>query len=488
MPILEWSLRNGLLHVNDSDSASDAFARGEILHREGKLEQAAACYREALSERGDHHRAMHGLGLLALQTGALHSAEPLLSSAVRLAEDEPDYHVSLGLALQANGKPLLALESYRRASALDPLHYTARYRLALLLHRTGEPEQALKIYEQARALNDNEPALLVNYGALLNLLGRSADALPLYEKAINLQPGMAAAHGNLGNALAALDRHAEAVAAFEHSIALAPDQPKVYANLGSCHLATGNLGAARNAFETCLQRAPGDITSLAMLAAICNEQGEVQAASALMDFAALMQYRRIRPMQEESLADYLSVLRSSVLAHPTLRADPDSHTTRHGQQTGSLWPSEDPAILHLVGQIRAAVSEYIAGRNTAWQPVPTLPALWPPPKHFKIDMWATVLGGGGHQAPHIHPSGWLSGVFYVDIPMAEDDASEAGWIEFGCLPEGTALQAAALTHRHRPRAGELVLFPSYFFHRTLPLSDDKPRISIAFDIIPRRGT
>ncbi len=467
------------------DSSQGAYERGLAFQVAGDLERAVACYREALADRRDDHRAMHALGLLALRAGALREAGSLLGAAAEFADRQPDYQVSLGRLLQATGRSREALQRYRRALQIDARHYQARYRLALLLHRTGELEQALDAYEKAFAERADDPALLVNYGALLNLVGRSEDALPHYRKAIELQPGMAAAHGNLANALAGLQRHEEAIAAYERSLELAPDQPQMHANLGSCLLARGDIAAARRAFEKCLGESPGDITSLAMLAALYSEQGDVDAAQTLMDFEKLMRFQPVAPPAQQDLADYLSALREHVLAHPTLKADPFSHTTKQGQQTGSLWPSEDPSIKHLVGQLNAAVKAYIESRPSRWQPVPALPALWPPPHEFQIDMWATVLAGGGHQAPHIHPSGWLSGVFYVDVPMPENDANQAGWIEFGCLPDHAPLGASPATHLHRPRAGELVLFPSYFFHRTVPLRDDKPRISIAFDIIPR---
>jgi len=36
----------------------------------------------------------------------------------------------------------------------------------------------------------------------------------------------------------------------------------------------------------------------------------------------------------------------------------------------------------------------------------------------------------------------------------------------------------------RPREGLMLLFPSYFYHRTVPFSAAEPRVSIAFDAIP----
>ena len=36
----------------------------------------------------------------------------------------------------------------------------------------------------------------------------------------------------------------------------------------------------------------------------------------------------------------------------------------------------------------------------------------------------------------------------------------------------------------RPEPGMMLLFPSYFFHRTLPFQSHETRISIAFDVMP----
>ena len=38
----------------------------------------------------------------------------------------------------------------------------------------------------------------------------------------------------------------------------------------------------------------------------------------------------------------------------------------------------------------------------------------------------------------------------------------------------------------RSREGRVVLFPSYFYHRTIPFESDEQRISIAFDLMPHK--
>jgi hypothetical protein len=36
----------------------------------------------------------------------------------------------------------------------------------------------------------------------------------------------------------------------------------------------------------------------------------------------------------------------------------------------------------------------------------------------------------------------------------------------------------------RPEVGQLVLFPSYLWHGTVPFDDAAPRITVAFDAVP----
>jgi hypothetical protein len=48
------------------------------------------------------------------------------------------------------------------------------------------------------------------------------------------------------------------------------------------------------------------------------------------------------------------------------------------------------------------------------------------------------------------------------------------------------VRSAPATRAVEPREGRLVIFPSYFYHRTRPFDCIGARISIAFDAVPRR--
>lgn len=108
------------------------------------------------------------------------------------------------------------------------------------------------------------------------------------------------------------------------------------------------------------------------------------------------------------------------------------------------------------------------------------------PANWKYDVWATILGTQGHQSPHIHRSDWLSGCYYDKIPkvMESRASGEDGWIEFGRPQDYPHRKADPIVRTYKPYEGMVVLFPSYFYHCTIPFSAEEERISIAFDIVP----
>jgi hypothetical protein len=97
-----------------------------------------------------------------------------------------------------------------------------------------------------------------------------------------------------------------------------------------------------------------------------------------------------------------------------------------------------------------------------------------------------VLSGAGHQAPHIHNLGWLSGVLYLAVPpeIRADDSGEGGWIEFGRPGYGLPTIREPKLRTMAPAEGALLLFPSALWHATKPFTGGGERISLAFDLAP----
>ena len=87
---------------------------------------------------------------------------------------------------------------------------------------------------------------------------------------------------------------------------------------------------------------------------------------------------------------------------------------------------------------------------------------------------------------HIHPAGWLSSAFYVEVPEESHDPElRRGWLQFGEARYAAPGQQAE--HAIQPVVGRLALFPSYLWHGTTPLGGDAPRTTVAFDAVPVTG-
>ena len=103
---------------------------------------------------------------------------------------------------------------------------------------------------------------------------------------------------------------------------------------------------------------------------------------------------------------------------------------------------------------------------------------WPLEKN--LFGWDVILKQQGYQSPHIHTSGWLSGVIYLKVvpPLEKDE----GAIEFSMNGENYSnTDSPKLTYQ--PNAGDIVFFPSSLHHRTIPFTTDTDRIIFSFDLM-----
>jgi hypothetical protein len=77
----------------------------------------------------------------------------------------------------------------------------------------------------------------------------------------------------------------------------------------------------------------------------------------------------------------------------------------------------------------------------------------------------------GYQTSHIHPNGWISGVVY--LKTVELDNSNEGAIEVSLHGYGLPILDENYPRKiHSPQVGDILLFPSSLFHRTVPFKED----------------
>jgi predicted O-linked N-acetylglucosamine transferase (SPINDLY family) len=193
-------------------------------HQAGQLQQAEALYQQVLRAEPDNVKALYFSGGLAYQEGRYGTAVERVGRAIALDKNVPDFHRTLGLALQAMGRFDEAVESYRTALRLG----------------TGN----------ASLHND--------LGAAQQALGKLEEAAESYREALRLNPEFAVAYNNLGTALQRQGKFDEAAASYRRALALKPDYVNAIINLGSVYQEEGRLPEAIPCFERALALKPSD--------------------------------------------------------------------------------------------------------------------------------------------------------------------------------------------------------------------------------------
>ena len=429
----------------------------------------------------------------AHQAGRLSEALALYRQAIEHAPDNPDALALAGIASCQAGRTDDGIGLLQRSVAIRPESLDAQYNLAHALETAGRFEDAAEAYRKALEIEPGTVDAHVNLGNVLRKTARPDEAIGHYRQALTVKPDHAAAALNLAGALAEREKPADAAAVLETALRLSPNDENVFYALIRLRLAHGDPRAALAACDTCLSANPRHTRALALKPYVLNDLGETAAAGHLLDVDRLARTTRAGGAHGyENLDSFNRALKRHVLEHPSLEYEPEQKSTRFGSQTAHLQHETTGPVARLQKLIQAAVIEY----RDSIAPDPSHPFFARIPERFSLNIWATVLTRPGHQRPHFHPAGWLSGVYYVALPdvIGQPDAGNAGWLEFG-RSHGFEFKTQPPVRAVCPEEGLIVLFPSYFYHCTIPTDDGTngtnetdggdPRISIAFDAVPQ---
>jgi len=276
-----------------------------------------------------------------------------------------------------------------------------------------------------------------------------------------------------------------AVTALRQAVSSNPYNARAVADLANALTARNEAAAALELCSGFLHEHPAERLVIAAHALALLNAGQAEAARALTDCKGLIKVHDLPcPAGFSTLNEFNATLAQTIRDDPSLLANPASKSTYGGAQTGEIDLNSTPALRAFAVLIQQAVKEAVTEWQTAG--LQDHPVLLPASPDWSLRTWGTVLRAGGRQTPHMHPLGWLSGVYYVQLPAAMTERSaESGWLEFGQPPPRFVCRTQPDVQRIEPLPGRLLLFPSWLWHQTLPFDADGERISIAFDVMPR---
>lgn len=467
--------------------ASDAtpgllMAHAAALKALDRAEDAVAFNRRAVTRAPTDRFAWYNLAATLGDLKIDAEAEAAARRTLALGLDAPEVWLVLGKALQGLRRYDDAENAFLTALARRPNYAAAHLDLAQLRWmRSGRQDEALAVLEAALRQHPADAGLWLIKSTVLTFAGDHTTADATLEAALKTSPNdvllrlaaarAAGAVGDAGRMLA----HAEAAQR------LAPAAPEVHAVLCEALLANGQARAAAETAERLVAATPQDQYALALRNTAWRLTGDARLAS-FGDYDQLVRaYRLETPDGWSDLEAFLEALRARLLELHDLKTHPLQQSLRGGTQVPSLDRSEDPLARAFFASARKAVARYIEDLGPGEDPIRNR-------RSGGFDLaggWSVRLRSDGFHADHVHPKGWISSAFYLDLPAAvDDDEAREGWLQFG-RPGCRTSPALGAEHMVKPERGTLVLFPSCFWHGTRPFSDPGHRLTVAFDVTPR---
>ncbi|MFZ9905823.1 MAG: 2OG-Fe(II) oxygenase family protein, partial [Steroidobacteraceae bacterium] len=432
-----------------------------------------------------------------------------LERAIKLDPKNGKTWTALGVIARLRGNPSLALQCYEQArragfAAVELLDAEASAHFDL-----GDISKAIgKVDELLSHSPEYVPAHAMRYEMLFEQGSAIDEALAPFREAIENFPGNSALQTAFASALFSSGRHDETLR-FVNELRARSDEPALAAlhvqTLLKLRLPDEALKVLARSPKTWLEQ-PRLAEALAK--ALIARQDPARA-SAVLDDALLktpldqallatqsIAWRMLDDPREHWLCDYERLiwrikLRDDHLAaleeylrsiHLTQR-EPLRQSLRNGTQTSGNLLGRNIEVLN---QTRAVIVTALATYLDALPKDDHHPFLARRSEAIRFaGSWSVLLKDGGKHVNHFHQEGWISSAYYISLPPKSANDPTAGCLQFGQPSDEYGLTLAP-RKIIEPVAGELVLFPSYIWHGTVPFHSRDSRLTIAFDVVPGR--
>jgi Flp pilus assembly protein TadD len=363
-----------------------------------------------------------------------------------------------------------------------------RPRLALLLNQLDAFDDCIAVLRAAPdgSLSHDELLLLASAHLARGKDDDAGQALVAATAAATLaesDAGRALATVSQAKALRQMDRDDAATALLHEALAFDPANPDAFNLLTLDLLRRGEAKAVLAMIDTLRERGVDHSQLLATSVTALTSLGDHDAARALLGLDTFLHQEIIAtPSGWDSLEAFNAALAHELLANPARRYERYGTASVQSWRIDSLVAGEGPLARLLVRELVETVQRYadtLADMDHRW--------IAAAPRDAELHSWCVITEGSGYERWHLHPYGWMSGVYYVNVPPQVG----TGTTEDGCLIVGVAdtlvpTEAAREVGFHlvRPRPGLLALFPSHCYHRTFAHQAEGKRICVAFDIRP----
>ena len=519
---------------------------GDINKSMGKLDTAVKDYRQAVAIAPQAPELHYNLALALFANSNIVEARVALERALNIRPDYVKALVLLGRCLAATEQFDDAQQAFTKAIKIEPNNYLPHYRLGRLHVYKGNSAKATESLDASLNINQQlmpaQEALVLNsiysgeHQTTADLIEASLRIAPnnesilaiatdwaienkqdnpyhYYDKAWQNRPTanlfkdfinslilssdssraeilMADYEASIGKDLAwesAKLKILETQGHYEEMISLIKSSPRRSKHqMYNClaHFALGHYGTSYDCAQKLHHSQPSNQYYLALLTTALRCLGD-KRYDQLADYNKLILQANLDTQFENSprFRDFKTDLIAHLNQLHVTRRAPLQQSVRGGTQTpGNLFAQSKSPLIHSLKHSIADVSQPFfsrlksAGLNES-HPIITA---FPDTPYFHAS-WSIRTAEGGFHKSHIHSKGWYSSACYIDVPEVINDESDAGYLVLGKPPFKTKDELEP-DYSIKPKAGSLILFPSYVWHATQQYQGKGNRLVVAFDV------
>ena len=456
---------------------------GDLHLQDNNPVAALNAFDNALNEHADNQTLIRGRAL-ALKDSLQYE---LALGALAALPQTPDIALPFGQIFHETGQIKKAKAAFEAGLQHPPTAAQNFKNLVMVIHsHEGEAEAVETINHVLGRAKDNLHLQGVGAQLLSEINHRDAalDILSTADKSFGLHPLLAQTRGNIlieqGDAKGAMD-----------CVSMITQKGQLDASLMSiaarATLMQGLSSEAQNYITHARRLQPLNQYWISLEATLKRQQGD-EAYQELYNYDKFVRAYDLEPPPEyDDLPSFIAQLTESLLAQHDAVHHPVGQYLRGGSQTSqNLTFAKDRVIQDFFQALNAPLQDYMSAIGTQTDHIFTVRNTQ---KHRFTGAWSVRLAGDGFHVNHIHPKGWISSSFYVALPetMGAGAGHKDGWIKFG-EPSFKAPDAQGNPQGPEywvePKAGRLVLFPSYMWHGTVAFTGDDMRLTLPFDAVP----
>ncbi|NDW20738.1 putative 2OG-Fe(II) oxygenase [Alteromonas hispanica] len=472
-----------------SNSPRIMMQMAQLSDEDGDLNMADQIYSQILNIEPDNVLALHNLATVKRRLEMPSDALLLLNKAQQLGLDSFQLFHNMGNAYSDLNKIDKAVAAYLKTISINPNYMESYKNLVALYAESGNIGKGISLYENAlsninysaNAISQNtfQKELVVELIKAYTRVGKTERATTLindYFADEDVDEEVILAKAKLH------DMNGELTRAF--NVLASSQSTPVILQRAEYALRSNNVSFVFENMPKLALNKDSAVLAKAYLTIAERMSGVNGHRQTYCQYEELVKsYQLPENIHDNGVVPFCKQLAEFLSAQHTAKLAPLQQTLNGGTQTrGNIFGQTDNALLLKLKKFcEHSISEYLSKLSAFESPHQYLPNAT---KDFKfIGAWSVNLSNQGYHTNHVHPEGNLSAVFYVDIPDDLDIEKEEGHLIFG---KPNFKLPLALPHEYSvaPQVGKLVIFPSYFWHGTIPFHSSGRRLTIAFDVSP----